>query len=73
MGARDDLPVRPDDALDQRRVLLGRDFVDAGKAAKVVHALKDDDPLHAGGRKDVAVEAGQNVGAESVDQQMVAA
>jgi hypothetical protein len=45
----------------------------AGEAAEVVDALEDDQIADAGLGEHVAVETGEDVGAEAVREQMVAA
>jgi len=73
VGAGDDLLVRRDDSLDEGGMVGGRDFAVAGETAEVVDAFKDDEPADAGGCEDVAIEAGKNVGTESVCEKVIAA
>ncbi len=73
MRADDDLLVGGENSLHQSRMFFRGDFCVSGEAAEIVHSFKQDDPAHAGGGEDVAVETGESVGAEAVGEQMIAA
>jgi len=44
-----------------------------GEAAEIVDTFKDDEPVRAGLGEDVAIEAGEGIGAEAVGEEVVAA
>ena len=45
----------------------------ARKAAEVVDGLEDNEPANAGRGEHIAIEAGERVGAQAVDEKMIAA
>ena len=73
VGACNDLLISSDDALDDSGVVGGRNFAGAGEAAEVIDAFEDDEPADTGGSKYIAIEAGKNVGTESVCEKVIAA
>jgi len=73
MGAKHDLLIGGEDTPDEQSVFGGRGLVFAGETAEVVDALEDDQIADAGLGEHVAVEAGEDVGAEAVGEQVVAA
>ncbi len=68
VGAGDNLRVGGENALDEGGVPGRGDFGEAGEAADVVDAFKNDEPADAGGGEDIAIEAGEDVGAEAVGE-----
>ena len=73
VGAIDDLLIGGEDARDERGVFSGGNIAEARKATEVVDGFEDDEPADAGLRDDVAVEAGEHVGAEAVGEEVIAA
>ena len=68
VGARDDLRVGGEDALDESSVLGCGGFGEAGEAAEVVDSFENDEPADTGWSEDVAIEAGENIGPETVGE-----
>jgi hypothetical protein len=68
-----DLLIGRDDPLHQRGVFRRRYLTLASQAAEIVDAFKDDEPAHAGRREHVAIKAGENIGAQAIGKQVVAA
>jgi hypothetical protein len=73
VGAFDELLVGGDEAVYEVGVVRGGHFSRAGESAEIVYALEDDDPADSGRSEDVTIEAGESIGAEAVDEEMVAA
>src|SRR4051794_8789781 len=73
VGAGNDLLIRRDDAADQGRVLRRRYFAVPSQTAEIVHPLEDDEPSRGSWREDIAIEAGQRIGAKAIGQQVIAA
>ena len=56
MRAFDELPVRRDNTLDERRMVGWGYFAISRQAAKIVHPFKNDEPADACRSEDVAIE-----------------
>src|SRR5215469_2750442 len=68
-----DLLVGGQNALYEESMVRICDFCSASEAAEIVDAFEDDEGVDARLGEDVAVEAGECVGAEAVDEEMVSA
>ena len=73
VGAGDDLLIGGKNAGNEGVVIGGGNFAVDGEATEIVDAFKDDEVADAGLGEDIAIEAGESVGAKAVGEEVIAA